>query len=131
MAEVRARLDLPMLVSLLLVGAFWLLLILQPWTDDTRDRRWFVVLTVYVVVGALAMAELYGRPGDITLRQEVLTLVALWAVATLMWAVILVPDSSWTAVLLAAWFAAVCFALWQLPALAGRALWRRLSRWSS
>jgi hypothetical protein len=137
------RVDRLMLVSLLGVGGFWVLLLMPPWgSEDVKDMVFFLVVATYVVTGSMAMAVLYARQ-NITAKQEVLTLLALWLVAVALWTGIFLrlgviaehdPDTgylvngvSWSSsTFFALLIATPCFFVWQVPALIIRAIWRRL-----
>jgi hypothetical protein len=131
-----------MMSSLVLVGGCWLVLITPPWAiDGVEDAVYFLVIATYVVAGGLWMSALYARE-SVTLKQEVLALVALWLIAVAMWTAAWYrlgitaesdPDTAYLVngaslpedVGLGLWLATPCFAAWQLPALAIRAAWRR------
>ena len=125
MSTTGPRLDRPILVSLVLVGMAWLLAGVPPWGD--ADPELFALGTAYVVAGATWYAVRVTRPG-ITAGQEARDLAVLWLAAVLLWAVFwLAIDPVFTApggLMLGT----LTFAMWQLPALAGRAVWRRLPR---
>ncbi|WP_344048098.1 hypothetical protein [Nocardioides panacihumi] len=132
-----------MLVSLVVVGAMWLLLLAAPWgIDDFEGLAFFVIVATYVVAGGLAMGALYARD-EVTMRQEILTLLTLWLVAVALWTGIFLnlgvkaehdPDTaylvngvSWTdSIYFALWIATPCFIVWQVPALVSRIVWRRV-----
>lgn len=138
------RLDRLMLVSLLAAGGFWLLLLSPPWdTEGSEGVGFFLTAATYVLLGALGMAGLYARE-EVTLKQEVLMLVAVWTAAVLLWTAMwlnlgvtaehhpgtayLVNGVSWTGSISSGlWIATPCFLAWQLLALSIRAAWRRLS----
>lgn len=144
-ARAAWRVDRLMVISLVAVGAMWLLLLAPPWrTDGAQGLVSFTILVAYVVGGGVAMGVLYARD-EVTVQQELLTLAALWLVAFGLWTAaflrlgVLAEHSTDTAYLVngvswpdsiatGLWLATLCFIAWQVPALLLRIAWRRLAR---
>lgn len=128
------RLDPLMLVSLLVSGAVWLVLLATPLADGVGGWGLCLIGAAYVVVAALPMAALYAR-AVVTWRQEVGCLGLLWLAAVAIWTLIgaaqapssLVLSDVVIDVFVGLWIGTPCFIAWQVLALAVRVGWRRWS----
>lgn len=120
-----ALLDRPVLVSNLVAGAAWLVLL-------ALITSWVLALlgAAYVAVASAFLAAVYARD-SLTWRQEGLAWVAPWVLAVALWAWIgaHIGGGSSGGVedqLLIWWFGLIigtgCYAAWQLSALAIRKL---------
>lgn len=128
--------DRSVLVSNLLSGALWLLL-LVPWSEPAEPGGWLLVVSgAACIAGAsVLLAAAYGRE-CVTRHQEAGSWVAAWLVPVAAWTVVSASMDNEDAPALASWGLAVCvglvigtgcFLVWQLVALAVRQLmwWRR------
>ncbi len=131
-----------MLASLVLVGLFWIVVLSRPWdVHGVEDFFIWLLVPTYVGVGSYAMARSYGRP-NLTVKQEVWTLMGLWTSAVALWTGLFLlvglhaernPDTGYLfngvdplgSLSLALFVGTICFGLWQAPALVFRAFWRK------
>lgn len=129
----RARLDRPVLVSNIVSGALWLLLLAAPWPDRFGSWVLFGIGAVYVVAGSVFLAAVYARE-ILTMGQEALAWAIPWLVAVALWAVLLAATflensvSDWLMALYGGLsIATPCYLAWQIVALAVRQLMGWLS----
>lgn len=78
------RVDRPLLLSNLISGAAWLLLV-SPWSGPVIG----LIGAVYVVAGSVFLGAVYARKG-LTIRQEALAWLVPWIAAVALWAAIVV-----------------------------------------
>ena len=124
----RARIDRPVLVSNIVSGALWLLLLAVPWIVQFGSWVLFGTGAVYVAAGSVFLAAVYAHE-VLTMGQEALAWATPWLVAVALWTVLLAafdPGNSVSGWLLAL-FAGLCigtpcYLAWQIVALAIRQL---------
>jgi hypothetical protein len=124
----RARLDRSVLVSSIVSGALWLLLVAALWSDRFGSWVLFGMGAVYVAAGSVFLAAVYACE-VLTMGQEALAWVTPWLVAVALWTLLLAAFdfensvSSWLLALFAGLcIGTPCYLAWQIVALAVRQL---------
>lgn len=129
----RARLDRPALVSNILSGALWLLLLAVPGLGPFDGWTLLLIGAAYVIAGSVFFAAVYARC-VLTRGQEVLAWIAPCLVAVALWASIGAGIDFENSV--SGWFLTLffglyigtpCYLVWQTVAL----VIRQLMAWGS
>jgi hypothetical protein len=122
------RLDRRVLLSNVVSGALWLLLLAVPWSDTFGSWALFGIGAVYVAAGSVFLAAVYARE-VLTMGQEALAWATPWLVAVALWTLLLAAIdfedsvSGWLLTLFAGLcIGTPCYLAWQIVALAVRQL---------